>query len=726
MTELRRLEFFELVLPRCTRTYGSSPCTAAIGTTGDYKCYNSPATCQDHANYEAGEQVVRWAVPTEDLPVDYDYIPSIINTTQRAQEIKPGESLGTRESFTVSFFDHAHNDVIFDPYIDDREFNPYVVGSFWPKFAARWPNIQGYEGRYVRGVVGQPIETMQRFYYAVESTSGPDSSNGYSITCKDALKFLDNDKAVCPLPSSGVLLGTLTDVGTSLTLSPTGIGDAEYPTSGTASIGDEEVRFTRVADVVTLTERGVNGSQQGEHNEGETFQLAEVFESAETSDIIERLITGFTDTPAEYVDLVGWQAETVTHIGRLYNAEIMKPTGVKKLIDELIEQVGLVVYTDTQAKKFRVKAMRNLVPLMSITDDLIIDNSITAKTESDKRISAVMTFYAQKNPLENIDQEKNYNATKYTINSDPVAALENSPFSIKKIFSRWINVFSRAAAEALNNSLIYRYGRAPRSVGFKLPAGLELEPGSVFTLQSYKFCDSQGFPAPPIRFQAVSVEVGELGCTVMGESIPADLAAPEEGVFRVYIDTDSYNLNLRSVFDSVYVAPEEGDEVQFIFSSNVKVGSLSTSSFAIQVGTWPTGVILKLIGNNTNRIQGRGGDGAKDYPAQNGGPSLYTRFDIEVIGDFKIFSGGGGGGTYNNGFENVQGGGGAGFVPGYPAATVDSGGYATGLASAGGDPGLDGEDVPAGTNGGIAGVAIDGVSFITFTGTPDIRGPQIN
>ncbi len=47
------LQIVELIQPRCGLTYGSAPCTAAVGTTGDRKCFNTRKTCQDAANYNA-------------------------------------------------------------------------------------------------------------------------------------------------------------------------------------------------------------------------------------------------------------------------------------------------------------------------------------------------------------------------------------------------------------------------------------------------------------------------------------------------------------------------------------------------------------------------------------------------------------------------------------------------------------------------------------------------
>lgn len=47
------LQIVELIQPRCGLTYGSAPCTAAVGVTGTRQCFNTRKTCQDSANYNA-------------------------------------------------------------------------------------------------------------------------------------------------------------------------------------------------------------------------------------------------------------------------------------------------------------------------------------------------------------------------------------------------------------------------------------------------------------------------------------------------------------------------------------------------------------------------------------------------------------------------------------------------------------------------------------------------
>ena len=53
---MKRVNYFELDLPRCANTYGVSPCTAAL--SGDSKCFNSRVTCQDVPNFRLGSPVV--------------------------------------------------------------------------------------------------------------------------------------------------------------------------------------------------------------------------------------------------------------------------------------------------------------------------------------------------------------------------------------------------------------------------------------------------------------------------------------------------------------------------------------------------------------------------------------------------------------------------------------------------------------------------------------------
>lgn len=726
MNDTKTLRYAELVLNKCSRTYGSAPCTASIGVTGDFKCYNSPRTCQDPANFLGDdEQIIRWAIPTSDLPLEIPCDPRITGISRRPQMLDPGESVGVRESVTVNFANSLHNDALFDNYIGDRAHNPYYKGTYWGKFCARWGSLQGMEFRTVDGYLGQDIDEMDRRYYVVESTDGPDAKS-FSITAKDVIKFLDSDKAQAPLPSKGVLLSAITAASTSLTLTPAGVGNLYYPASGTASIGDEKVTFTRSGDVITLTGRGLSGSKLDDHDEGETFQLALVYTGDDPADIIYDLISGYSDTPAEYLDLAEWLTETTTYIGRAYSAEIMKPTPLKTLINELISEVGLIFYTDLRQKKIAIKALRQFVPVANLTDDYIIAGSISSKTLYNKRVSQVWTYYGKRNPLEKQDKKDNYASIYASTTTNSVVALEQSPEAIREVASRWITVFNQPAAAALNTQLLARYETPPRQVSFKIPPLIRVSEGSAVTVKSRIFEDPQGDAEDAFTCQIMQVEQVDEGYKCLAEEVRY-AQIPAVGDRIINITEDAFNINIKTIHDSIYTPATSGDVVRVILYSGVKIGSITNSIPALSVGSFASGVIVSIEGDSTNYIAGRGGEPGygNTSAGTNGGAALYSRFAFEIVGDINIFGGGGGGGgAQYPAFGSYQyGGGGAGYIAG-TGASISHGLSGMPWGCAGGNAGANG--VAGLTAAGTGGAAIDGVSYATITGSPDIRGSQIN
>lgn len=718
MNDTKRLQYVELVLRPCGLTYGESPCEAELGVTGEFKCYNSPRTCQDPANYTPGdEQILRFAEPTADLPIDIDAIPCLTSLSRRPQQIDPGESIGTRESVSVTFCNFKHNGAGLDRYIYDRGFNTYNRGTFWGKFFSWWGNLQGYEIRTVDGYEGQDIDDMERRYYVVEEHSGPDSGGRVSITMKDVIKLLDGDKAQAPLPSPGVLATGIDEDDTSFSLSPAGIGNDYYPSSGIASIGDEIVSYTRSGDAITLTGRGLLFSDADSHDAGETFQLPLRYDSENPAYIINDLLVNYTDTPTDYLNFSVWEDEVNTYIGRLFTSDIMRPTPVKTLLNELIREVGLLFYTNLTAKKIEIKAMRQFVPTVSVNDDVIIAGTISSKTLLDKRVSDVWTYYGKRNPLEKQDELKNYAAVYASVTQNPVVALENLPRAIREIHSRWITVFNQPAAQAINTSILARYEMAPRQVSFRIPPQIPVVEGQGINVQSRIFEDAQGDLLDPISCQVLSVDRQPGFFSVMAEEVRYT-QIPVDNVRIINISEDVFTINIRTVHDSIYTPAESGDTVRLIIAPGIKIGSVSTAIFALNIGDWPDGVIIEVYGSATSRIQGAGGAGG--YGNGNGGAgggAIYSDHPFSIHGDLEIWGGGGGGGGIFQGSPSpIYGGGGAGYIPG-EGATTEAG------FRNGGGPGQNG--ISSAGAGGSAGPAILGYSYATIADSPDIRGTTI-
>lgn len=150
-------------------------------------------------------------------------------------------------------------------------------------------------------------------------------------------------------------------------------------------------------------------------------------------------------------------------------------------------------------------------------------------------------------------------------------------------------------------------------------------------------------------------------------------------------NTNSYNLNLRDLFLAAYPYVGSGATVEFSVLGNI--GSTSTSTYALQTGSWPAGSNIKLIvpatsGGSTNSpangiIAGMGGaatsSGCCDQSGQAansppGGPAILLSYPLTIQNNGVIGSGGSGGHAITQNRDNNalgDGGGGAGINPGY-------------------------------------------------------------
>jgi hypothetical protein len=245
---VKALEYIEIDIPVCSLIYGTAPCTASIPTTGAIKCFNTRATCQDRDNLTEADVTLRFAKPTSYLPKEIDCIPNVQETSFTPATISLGENLGTRATLSATFFDEPHSDTGegFDKYLADRDYNPWEQGTFWGKFRARQPFLRGCNIRLIRGLKGQALEEMETRHFIIESFDGPTPDGKYTLVAKDVLKLIDGDRALAPAVSTGFLVSAITSSATAATLSPAGVGDAEYPLEGYLAIGGKEiVSFTR-------------------------------------------------------------------------------------------------------------------------------------------------------------------------------------------------------------------------------------------------------------------------------------------------------------------------------------------------------------------------------------------------------------------------------------------------------------------------------------------------
>lgn len=429
-------------------------------------------------------QTFRFAMPTDYLPNGIDAIPSIADVSFNPSTISLGENLGIRASLKVAFNDHKH---IFDG-------EPYDQGSFWGKWRGRYgTKLRGRNIRLIRGLLGQTIGQMETRHYIVETTDGPTPDARYTIEAKDPLKFLDDDRAQVPVLSNGKLAGSIDAVTSSASLSPTGIGDLEYPASGWVCISGKEVcAFTRSGDGLTLT-RGEFGSVAQTHDAGDRVQLVKRFAGDDAADILDDLIVNYTDTPSGYIELAEWQAETAAHLGVIYARTITEPTGVRKLASELIQQAALAVWWDDLANKFRLQVLREIsTDADTFGEDRILAGSLGVKEQPAKRISQIWSYYGQRDPTDGGAKEDGFRAALATV--DLVTEAAYGLPAVTKLQCGWIETLS--AAERLNQIQLSRYRDPPRSFGFALKYDELISLAGGYQLSWWANQDETGLAVP--------------------------------------------------------------------------------------------------------------------------------------------------------------------------------------------------------------------------------------
>jgi hypothetical protein len=753
----RPIVVVEIDLPVCSLTYGTAPCTAAVGVTGDIKCFNTSRTCQDRANFATSSLTVRFAEPFAEM--DFDALPALDSVSVTPNKLDPGRSIGVRASVKVSIADFQFSDAGLDPYLADRAYDPFTQGTYWGKMRARIPSMEGFPLRVLRGYVGDSLDAMRVEHYVIDTAVS--DAQGITITAKDPLAFCEAKKSQAPALSTGRLLLARDTDDTAVTLTPTGVGDLEYPASGFVCLSGKEVcAFTRSGDNMTLV-RDYLGTGPKSHEADALVQLCLVYDGEAVGDIVYDLLVNYTEgvDPA-WADLPAWQAEASSYVGHLYHRIVPAPTEVSQLVNELLEQAGCSVWWDLEGQAIRFQSLRPVLPDASLYDDDIIEaGSLVVKEQPGSRVSQAWTYYGIIDPTDKAAKEENF--AMAVLRLDDSRELEYTLPAIRKTMSRWINSINRPAAERLNAMLLSRYVDAPRDLSFRLHAEVTNKPvlGTGIRIQSSQFQDATG-ASTVVNAYVVSVEPGHDYYSYEAQELNfADVAPDNEKT--IYIDTDRFNVVLRDLYDSLYEEPPADLILHVRLAPGVYIGSTDGSpSFTVgDTGDWPGGAVIHIWADaSTNGIVGYGG-WAAGYGfdvAEDGGTALHVRRAITLHLAGLLAGGGGGGGRLvatSPYFQFAGGGGGAGFnfLDGTLRRGGQGGSYggSQGSAAAGGPGGslyVDGGEAYAGDGGGLgqvgetpyatpgttsspggdAGPAVDGHSFVTYDSSGTILGAQIN
>lgn len=474
-------EWVEIDLPICARTYGTAPCTASLSAQNPHKCFNLRATCQDANNFLLGTPTtLRFSKVGVPLPAGLQAFPVLASVRQSSTTANIGGAdprygaLGKQSAMDFELEDLTHHERGIDPYASERVsgaaqfsgvgYKPEDRGTVLAKLKARWPNYAGGAVRLCRAYIVNGVLTDQSTYHHIlKEIAGPTDgrlrASAYSI-----LDLSNGKTAVCPKPTRGVLNAELDAVATEFTVTPAGIGNAEYASSGWLTIGKEVMSFTRVNNTFTVV-RGRLGTVAEPHEALDTVQQAWRAVRRRLDSVANELITGFTTTPASWVPLSEWQAE-VTRWGASIRVTttITSPTSVATLLGELAD-LGCNIIPDERAAKIRLRMNRPIDgdTVYSITDDNAYE--ITQEDREEDRVTQVYFVHKRIDPTKGVgsgDDVSNYSRRALTINPDAVAVYGD--VRTRTIRTRWLDQGDDTTIAIVSWQLLRRFEKAPMRI----------------------------------------------------------------------------------------------------------------------------------------------------------------------------------------------------------------------------------------------------------------------
>ena len=485
------IQIVEFDIERCSLTYGNAPCTAVLGTSGVRKCYNTFFTCQDTPNFTTSTETLRFAQNVDGLPRSSRIYPAMsgpvstnptkINLGGVSDRYGP---LGKRDRVTVRLKDFTDSDIWFDRYqseridgtaqTDEGGYNPAERGTFFAKLRRRFPYYIGRPLRVLEGEVGQPLASMRTRNYVISEWKGPDAAGNVEIVAKDVLDLADDKKALCPAPSQGKLETDISSANEiSFDLVPSGVG-AEYDASGRASIGSEIVSFTRSGDTITLTGRGLDGTDAGSHSADDLFQQAFRVEGASIATVARDLLRDFANVDSSFIPFSDWSDEADRWLaGFDMTATIAKPTGVTKLIGELA-QFGVLWWWDNENQEIKMRANRPLdlgETAPSLSDGVTFIEGMTDNQDlHDQRLSRVLFWHGIIDATGSATSGENFRRVSVAIDTAAESDQEYAQTQVYEIFSRWLGTGNDSVANAVAARLLNRFRDTPREITFTFDA----------------------------------------------------------------------------------------------------------------------------------------------------------------------------------------------------------------------------------------------------------------
>jgi hypothetical protein len=577
----------------------------------DGSCWGFPqkpdgSGCSSADSFDVDEEI-ELHFPNQQLTDGTKYLNGLNTMTHSPVKLDPGNSIGKRAGYSITFNDTQDNDALINPYPERRTSN----GTLFKKLLSRHPY---WENRRLIAYTGFSRDDAISREYLIDNAEL--SKGVLSVRAVDPLILTEEAKAKAPRASNGRLLAAINDSSTQITLKEFVVGEYGNDTdSVTVSIDDELIDCTvndsanGILDIVT---RGVGGSEQKDHQVNATVQYTLVWEDFNPVERIEWLLTNYTGVKASYLDdYTDVKNSVQPNMGKVY---INKPTAVKKLIDEIISawaSSNLSVYWDERQQKIRIKSAQDFEqqPLTLTYEDNLKLESTNVKRDADKQWTRATIGFAPFNAGKKADDENSSIVfTSVGLDVELTGKLESN--EKKELYTRLLtnsdNDVTIAVAGA--SSVVNTNKRIPEEWTFDIDyesygqlADGVVEEGEIINVTSDEATNDDGTPVSR-NLQILSMKDNPKQSTyTVTARLYQDVIAEED--FDFIIDEDKENYDLSTEY-----APASAGTYRIFIATGVTIGATSTSNYAFTTGTQASGVEFEIV--HRGQILGAGGAGA--------------------------------------------------------------------------------------------------------------------
>jgi hypothetical protein len=265
--------------------------------------------------------------------------------------------------------------------------------------------------------------------------------------------------------------------------------------------------YTRASDVLTITARAQRNTEAVTHDLNATVQDCIVYNNTRCIDALYELLVTYGNVPSGYIDFVAWEAEFDQWMASyLLNGVITEPTGVTKIIGEILRDCICYVWWEASEQEIKFRALRPQDPIRTLnsTNNILAD-SFSRVEKPDERITNLIFCYGMINPVEKADSASNFSRARVFLPPESRPPTDTDE-RIRIIYSRFLSEANET--EVINSGIriIDRFFNTPVRYLLSLDkADLDIAVSDVINIQHDLIHDFRGKPTTTLS-QIIGIE----------------------------------------------------------------------------------------------------------------------------------------------------------------------------------------------------------------------------